>query len=558
MKKFLVFVSLMGVTDTVLAVTPEQPWLLTPVSATPLPLATPVTFTWANTKPLPKYRLIVSTTSAFSGYNQKTSKCNSSCFTTTLSKLAYTLSSTAAILKPNNNYYWRVEAINAAGGSSLSDIRAFAFGTPTSPIDPKFALAVMPIVTDVPPSPASVVQGTPITFAATLDIPLPTGYSVKVDYGNGLILMKDSGTGINFSYAATPSSATFSLYTLGIYDSKNVLKSNKVIGNFEVTPVIPPNVPPVLSLVSGGLTANVDAIYTVTLSATDANGDLRLITIDWGDGTSDSSNAADGANVTFSHSYNPAGSYTWTANAYDYSDAVSLVPVTQTVVVSVAPPVVPSTTATSASTTGCYTDSKTSLTWEVKTNDKRLHDKNWTYSWYEPDASKNGGYSGAAHSGKCNGTSQCNTYDYINAVNTEGLCGVTNWRLPTKSELESLVLCSDGLSTTLGANTQGNICTGLPTHPTIDTLNFPNTKSDWFWTSSTVVQPVVVVQTPTTTTATATTTTTVKPVTTPIKQPTAPTVKQDALSAWMVLFYDGSSHPYNKGNAAGVRLVSGK
>lgn len=606
MKKFLVFVSLIGATQTVFAAVPEQPWLLTPTSANPLPLATPISFSWANTKPAAKYRLIVSSTSNFSGYNSKTHSCVKTCFTTTLSKLTYDLADTNALLKPDNNYYWRVEALNAAGLSSLSDIRAFAFGTPITPIDAKFLLAAIPVVTDVPPSPSSVVQGTPITFAATLDIPLPTGYNVKIYYGNGLITMKDTGAavaGTSFNYVATPSVKS-SLYTIGIYDSKNVLKSNKVTGNFEVTPAIPPNVPPTLSIVSGGLTtANVDADYTVTLSATDANSDLRLISMDWGDSTGDSLNLAEGESVIFSHSYNPAGSYTWTANAYDYSDAVSLVSATKTVVVNVpaAPVTTSATTTTTTNKTGCSAD-KNGLMWEVKTNDSLLHDKDWTYSWYEPDASKNGGYAGVEHGGTCHGTSKCNTYDYINTVNAEGLCGLTNWRLPTKAELESLVLCSDKKSRAFSANEKGDICTGSPTSPTIDTVKFPNTKSDWFWTSSTVNLPVVIAKAvATTTTGTAATTTatgatgttgtstttagtttattgtttgtttattstgTTTPVTPVAIAPTKPTTgtvssttaKLDAISAWTVVFFNGYNAPANKGNAVGVRLVSG-
>ncbi len=56
-----------------------------------------------------------------------------------------------------------------------------------------------------------------------------------------------------------------------------------------------------------------------------------------------------------------------------------------------------------------------------------------------------------------------NSIGYKNAVNASALCGYTNWRLPTKTELLGLVSGS--------------------TYPTIDTTWFPNTDY-WYWTST--------------------------------------------------------------------------
>jgi hypothetical protein len=102
--------------------------------------------------------------------------------------------------------------------------------------------------------------------------------------------------------------------------------------------------------------------------------------------------------------------------------------------------------------------------WEVKTTDGGLHDKNHTYTWYEPDNTKNGGNAGTQNGGSCQG-SQCDTNAYVKGVNSVGYCGYKDWRMPTRQELTSIV-------------DFGRI------NPTIDINHFPNTQSDRFWTYS--------------------------------------------------------------------------
>lgn len=87
----------------------------------------------------------------------------------------------------------------------------------------------------------------------------------------------------------------------------------------------------------------------------------------------------------------------------------------------------------------CSRDNVTGLLWEIKTDDGGLHDKDWTYSWYNPDMNNNGGNTGTVNGGNCNGTSSCDTGSYVQAVNTEGLCGLNNWRMPTVNELLSTI-----------------------------------------------------------------------------------------------------------------------
>ena len=93
----------------------------------------------------------------------------------------------------------------------------------------------------------------------------------------------------------------------------------------------------------------------------------------------------------------------------------------------------------------CVRDNVTGLWWENKTHDGGLRDVSWTYAWYNPELSTNGGYAGyrlprtPGFTDNCDPSLEyCSTLDFINAVNSGGLCGYTDWRLPTTDELHSL------------------------------------------------------------------------------------------------------------------------
>jgi len=67
----------------------------------------------------------------------------------------------------------------------------------------------------------------------------------------------------------------------------------------------------------------------------------------------------------------------------------------------------------------CVKDTRTDLTWEVKTNDQSLGDKHWAYTWYEPALVDKTGYAGKAHGGTCFEGNGCDTRAYVAAVNAE-------------------------------------------------------------------------------------------------------------------------------------------
>ena len=117
----------------------------------------------------------------------------------------------------------------------------------------------------------------------------------------------------------------------------------------------------------------------------------------------------------------------------------------------------------SATAWDCVKDNVTGLVWEVKTT-SGLRSMNNTYSWYEPDNSKNGGSAGTQNGGSCTG-SLCDTYGYVQAVNAQGLCGASDWRMPDVNELLSIV-------------------NNATVNPAIDTNYFSNSPASNVWSSS--------------------------------------------------------------------------
>jgi hypothetical protein len=121
----------------------------------------------------------------------------------------------------------------------------------------------------------------------------------------------------------------------------------------------------------------------------------------------------------------------------------------------------------------CTKDNITGLTWEVKTSTNTdLRYSGHTYTWYNTDPLTNGGNAGSTGSNTCNATlpsNLCNTEAFVAAVNSAaGLCNATDWRMPTRREL--LTLVDAGRSV-----------------PAIDPDYFINTTASLFWSGSSYV-----------------------------------------------------------------------
>ena len=116
--------------------------------------------------------------------------------------------------------------------------------------------------------------------------------------------------------------------------------------------------------------------------------------------------------------------------------------------------------------TECVQDNNTGLVWEGKTASpatSRLGTSYYTNYDSTSSAQKQNG-SAFDNPTQADIDASTNSIGYRNSVNTSALCGYTDWRLPTKEELQG-ILASSG-------------------RPRIDTAWFPNTHALLYWSSS--------------------------------------------------------------------------
>ena len=110
----------------------------------------------------------------------------------------------------------------------------------------------------------------------------------------------------------------------------------------------------------------------------------------------------------------------------------------------------------------CVLDEKNSLVWEVKSEVEGIQFSQNTYTWFDGETGRdNGTFSKNCYWGK-----NCNTKSFIEDINKAKLCSYSDWRLPTRDELKSIV------------DYYGD------SEILIDFNFFPNTQMDTYWTSN--------------------------------------------------------------------------
>uniref|UniRef100_UPI00105F3287 Lcl domain-containing protein n=1 Tax=Paraglaciecola marina TaxID=2500157 RepID=UPI00105F3287 len=93
----------------------------------------------------------------------------------------------------------------------------------------------------------------------------------------------------------------------------------------------------------------------------------------------------------------------------------------------------------SATDWACTKDNTTGLIWEVKASDGGLRDRSHRYTWFSSEVNSNGGVSGTENGGLCFDTLNCDTEKYVTEVNATGLCGASDWTIPSLPQLQSLI-----------------------------------------------------------------------------------------------------------------------
>ena len=113
----------------------------------------------------------------------------------------------------------------------------------------------------------------------------------------------------------------------------------------------------------------------------------------------------------------------------------------------------------------CVEDTISGLIWEMKTDNPGLHHWQNQYSWFNPNENNDElDYRGLEDGGEC-ADSACDTWNFVLAVNSRGLCGFRDWRMPTRNELFSI---SDQRQ--------------VNNPPTVNLGFFPFTQADEYWT----------------------------------------------------------------------------
>jgi hypothetical protein len=128
---------------------------------------------------------------------------------------------------------------------------------------------------------------------------------------------------------------------------------------------------------------------------------------------------------------------------------------------------------------GTITDTKTGLVWEKKSDDGTIHDKDTTYSWC---VDANFDFNCDNGMNLMDGTVVTTFLATLNAGG--GFAGHTDWRLPNRRELESIVnlenvdpAVSAAFNTNCGVDSNGNAgCMVTACSCTV---------SDYYWSSST-------------------------------------------------------------------------
>jgi len=114
----------------------------------------------------------------------------------------------------------------------------------------------------------------------------------------------------------------------------------------------------------------------------------------------------------------------------------------------------------------CIMDNKTTLMWEVKSavGGGSINDASYVYSWFKSNSADFNYHGVTENGGICADSRNCDTEKFAEVMNQIGWCGNSDWRLPTRLELQSIVNYSQAI-------------------PAVDILFFPHTQNGYYWTT---------------------------------------------------------------------------
>ena len=319
------------------------------------------------------------------------------------------------------------------------------------------AAVVVPVVVapaiDTQPAAQTVTEGQTATFSVTATGTAPLTYQWKK---NGTDI--EGVTTSSHTTDATVLTDSGAVFTVVVSNSAGTVTSSGAA--LTVNPVVAPAI--TTQPADQTVIAGVAATFSVTATGT------APLSYQW---KKNGTNITGGTGATTNTYTTPAMSYAGNSAVYSVEVSNSAGSVTSS---SATLTVTKSSTAQSYGyvanasdglydKTECVQDNNTGLVWEGKTASpatSRLGSSTYT------------NYDGTGSAQKSDGTNPAqteidastNSIGYKNSVNTSALCGYTDWRLPTKEELQG-ILASSGSTR-------------------IDTTWFPNTQAGDYWSSS--------------------------------------------------------------------------
>ena len=331
----------------------------------------------------------------------------------------------------------------ADSGTAYSVVVSNALGKATSEAV-ILTVTMAPVITEQPTA-KTVDPGATATFSVKATGTAPFSYQWMKNGTNIL-----NATGKSYTTPAASSADNQAAFTVVVTNSHGSANSNQAMLSVNVPPGI--GTQPTAKSVVVGDTAS----FSVTATGTPP---LRY---QW------KKNGKDISGATSSTYTTPVTTSTYTApattSAYIGAAAYSVVisnsagtvtSNTVTLKISARYSLVPKVGGGTYALTECFKDNSTGLVWEGKTASPATS-RLGTSTYTNFDASYTGG---------TDITLITNSIGYVNSVNAgSGLCGFTDWRLPTSDELQG-ILASSG-------------------NPRIDTACLPNTQGNNYWSAS--------------------------------------------------------------------------
>ena len=320
--------------------------------------------------------------------------------------------------------------------------------------------AVAPTITTQPMA-QTVTEGQTATFSVTATGTAPLTYQWKKD-GTSI----SGATSSTYTTPATSSADNAAVFTVVVSNSAGTTVTSS---NATLTVTAP--VPPAITVQPAALTITAGQTATFSVTAT-------------GTGTLSYQWKKNGTNITGGTGAT-TNSYTTPAMGYAGNGAVYSVVVTDSVGATTSSNATLTVSLSTSSTksysqvanasdgvyakTECVQDNNTGLVWEGKTASpatSRLGTSTYTNLDSTSSAQKQATPGGSIYVNpfQTDIDASTNSIGYRNSVRTLNLCGYNDWRMPTKEELEGIVVSNQ--------------------NPTIDLTWFPNTRFSTYWSAS--------------------------------------------------------------------------